>query len=126
MKANGNEFFAPEADGTAHSSAGRCVMKIIARLLVFSATLAGCADVRGMVSIEQASVGKPYDFVVHVRNIPEIGYNPEVKEDRRRMALGLLKRQCPLGRVFGEDKIVTEIWGITSSRPDYVVLVKCA
>ena len=124
MTAKGNEFFTPKADGNTHSSAGRCVMKI-ARLIVFSATLAGCADARGIVSIEQASVGKPYDFVVHVRNIPEIGYNPEVKQDRHRMALGLLKRQCPLGRVFGEDKIITEIWGITSSRPDYVVLIKC-
>jgi len=23
-------------------------------------------------------------------------------------------------------KIITEIWGITSNRPDYIVLVKCA
>jgi hypothetical protein len=69
---------------------------------------------------------KPYDFVVHVRNIPDIGYNPEGKEDRGRMALRLLKRQCPTGRVVGEDKIITEIWGITSSPPDYVVLVRSA
>ncbi len=80
---------------------------------------------RGAVRIEQASAGKPYDFVVHVRNIPEIGYNPEVKKDRRRMALGLIKTQCPAGRVVGEDKINTEILGITSSPPDYVVLVSC-
>jgi hypothetical protein len=69
---------------------------------------------------------KPNDFVVHVRNIPDIGCNPEVKEDRGRMALRLLKRQCPAGRVVGEDKIITEIWGITSSPPDYVVLVRPA
>lgn len=87
---------------------------------------ATCADMRGEVRIEQASAGKPYDFVAHVRNVPEIGYNPEVKEDRRRMALALLKKQCPAGRVLGEDKIITEIWGITSSRPDYVVLVRCS
>ncbi len=99
-------------------------MRVIAAI-IFLVTLAGWADMRGAVRIEQASAGKPYDFVVHVRNVPDIGYNPEVKEDRNRMALRLLKRQCPAGRVVGEDKIITEIWGITSSPPDYVVLVRC-
>ena len=112
--------------GNAQSSARQGAMKVIAGLVGFSAILGGCVEVRGAVRVEQASAGNPYDYVVHVRNIPEIGYNPEVREDRSRMALGLLRRQCPTGRVFGEDKINTEIWGITSSPPDYVVLVKCA
>jgi hypothetical protein len=96
--------------------------------IVFSATFAGWTDMRGAVRIERASAAKPYDFVVHVRNIPDIGYNPEVKEDRRRMALKLSKGYCQAGRVhvIGEAKISTEIWGITSSPPDYIVLVKCA
>jgi hypothetical protein len=105
---------------------GWAVIKVIPALMVLSATFAGCADMRGVIRIEHAAGEKPYDFVVHVRNIPEIGYNPEVKEDRSRMALQLLKGQCPAGRVVGEDKIITEIWGITSSPPDYVVLVRCA
>jgi hypothetical protein len=29
--------------------------------------LAGCADVRGTVRVEQATAGKLYDFVVHVK-----------------------------------------------------------
>jgi hypothetical protein len=94
-------------------------------MVVCLAALPGWTDTRGMVRIEQASLGNPYDFVVHVRNIPDIGYNPVVREDRQRMALGLLRKQCPAGRVIGEDKIKTEIWGLTSSPPDYVVLVKC-
>ena len=100
-------------------------MKIIAATL-FLALLAGCADMRGLVRVEQVSAGKSYDYVVHVQNILSIGYNPEVREDRNRMALRVLKRQCPAGRIFGEDKIITEIWGVTSSQPDYIVLVKCA
>ena len=100
-------------------------MKIIAALL-FLATLAACADMRGLVRIEQASTGKSYDYVVHVQNVLSIGYNPEVREDRNRMALRVLKGQCPAGRIFSEDKIITEIWGVTSSPPDYIVLVKCA
>ena len=100
-------------------------MKIIAALL-FLATLEGCADMRGLVRIEQASTGKSYDYVVHVQNTLSIGYNPEVREDRNRMALRVLKRQCPAGRISGEDKMITEIWGVTSSPPDRIVLVKCA
>jgi len=88
--------------------------------------LPGWTDIRGAVRIKQASVGQPYDFVVHVRNIPDIKYNPDVREDRHRMALNLVKWQCPAARVMGEDKIVTEIWRITSSPPDYIVLVGCA
>jgi hypothetical protein len=64
-------------------------MRVLAAI-VFLLTLAGWTDMRGVVWVQQASTGKPYHFVVHVRNIPEIGYNPEVKEDRYRMALKLL------------------------------------
>jgi hypothetical protein len=104
---------------------GASVPKVIAAIALLAA-LPGWTDTRGAVRIEQASARKPYDFVVHVRNIPEIKYNPEVKEDRHRMALNLLKKQCPAARIVGEDKIINEIWGITSSPPDYIVLVACA
>jgi hypothetical protein len=100
-------------------------MKVAAALVTFSAVLTGCADTRGTVRIEQASAGKPYDYVVHVKNIHEIGYNPEVSEDRKGMALALVKRYCGAPRVVGEQKIITEIYGITSSKPDYVVFVSC-
>jgi hypothetical protein len=100
-------------------------IKVFATALVASVVLAGWTDTRGAVRVEQAAAGKPYDFIVHVRNIPDIGYNPDVREDRTRMALRLLKGQCRAPRVVGDDKINTEIWGITSSLPDYVVLVSC-
>lgn len=94
--------------------------------LVFLAILPGWTDMRGAVRVEHSAAGQPYDFVVHVRSIPAIKYNPLVSQDRRRMALALVKQQCPLGRVVGEDKRITEIWGITSSPPDYIVLVSCS
>ena len=95
-------------------------------IIICLALLPGWTDMRGAVRVEQASPGQPYDFVVHVRSIPDIKYNPLVREDRRRMALALVKQQCSLGRVVGEDKRTTEIWGITSSPPDHIVLVSCA
>jgi hypothetical protein len=90
------------------------------------AILPGWTDTRGLVRVEAAAPGKPYDFVVHVRNIPAIKYNPLVARDRARMALDLVRGRCRAGLVVGEDTLNTEIYGITSSLPDYVVLVSCA
>ena len=101
------------------------MLKLIAAILVV-ALLAGWTDTRGTVRVDRASPEKPYDFVVHIRNIPGIKYNPFVREDRNRMALRLVGGECSHPRVVGEDKIITEIWGLTSSPPDYVVLVSCA
>ena len=104
-------------------------MKRIAGLAAFVAILAilaSCAEAHDVVRVEPASAGQPYDYVVHVLNTYDIAYNPEVRRDRNRMALRLLRGQCRAPRVVGDDKIITDIWGITSSRPDYVVLVKCA
>ena len=101
----------------------------MARLLTamfLLAVLTGWTDTRGLVRVEAATPDKPYDFVVHVRNIPDIKYNPRVAQDRNRMALDLVRGECRGGRVVGEDTVNTEIYGITSHLPDYVVLVRCA
>jgi hypothetical protein len=95
-------------------------------VLAISVLLIGCASRRGDVFIEQAAAGKPYDFVVHVKNVAEYRYNPQVSSDRAEMALHSVKRECPGGRVVGQQTINTEIYGITSSKPDYVVLVRCS
>ncbi|HLJ00572.1 MAG TPA: hypothetical protein VKT76_12720 [Bradyrhizobium sp.] len=89
------------------------------------ALFAGWTDPRQSVRVERASPDKAYDFAVHVANKPAIKYNPLVRADRHRMALDLVRSECPNGRIVGEDIINTEIWGITSSPPDYVVLVRC-
>ena len=94
--------------------------------IVLLALLPGWTDTRGIVRVDRASPEEPYDFVVHVRNIADIKYNPLVRADRNRMALDLVRGECPGARVVGEDRVITEIWGLTSSLPDYVVLVSCA
>jgi hypothetical protein len=90
------------------------------------ALLPGWTDTRGIVRLDRTSAEQPYDFAVHVRNIPDIKYNPLVGEDRRRMALALVRKACPRPRVVGEERIITEVWGLTSSPPDYVVLIACS
>jgi hypothetical protein len=99
---------------------GRFVPAILVIVL-----LSGWTDPRGRVWVARASPEKPYDFVVQVSNIPRIKYNPLVREDRHRMALDLVRRECPRARVVGDDIIATEIYGLTSSLPDYIVLVSC-
>jgi hypothetical protein len=101
----------------------------MARLLTAMALLAilpGWTDTRGMVRVDAAAPGAPYDFVVHFRNIPDVKYNPLVREDRNRMALHLVRGECHRARVVGEDIVNHEIYGITSELPDYIVLVSCA
>ena len=93
--------------------------------ILLLAVLPGWTDTRGLVRVEAASPDKPYDFVVHVRNIPDIKYNPLVRQDRHRMALELVRGECPYARIVGEDSLITELYGVTSSLPDYVVLVSC-
>jgi hypothetical protein len=87
--------------------------------------LAGCVQPRGLSYVEPARPGESYDFAVHVRNTPDIGYNPEVDEDRIRLARRIVRLHCASSQVVGEAKFNTEIWGITSSLPDYVVYLKC-
>jgi hypothetical protein len=104
---------------------GLAMARFCAAILLL-ALLPGWTDTRGIVRVDAASPDKPYDFVVHVRNIPDIKYNPLVRQDRHHMALNLVRGQCSYPRVVGEDIVTTEIYGLTSSLPDYVVLVSCA
>jgi hypothetical protein len=107
------------------SANGWFMIKTAVATLACSMALVGYASARDTVRIEPASSARPYDYVVYVQNTFSIGYNPLVREDRDRMALRALKGRCRTAKVVGEDKIVTEIWSITSSLPDYIVLVKC-
>ena len=95
-------------------------------VLAISVLLTGCAGTRGDVLIEQADAGKPYNFIVHVKSVAETGYDPEISSDRAEMALRSVKSQCPRGYVVRQETINTEIYGVTSSKPDYVVLVRCS
>jgi hypothetical protein len=105
---------------------GDFITKIALATIICAMTLMGSASASDVVRVEPAASGRPYNYIVHVQNTFSIGYNPLMREDRNRMALRALRGQCRAARIVGEDKITTEIWGITSSLPDYVVMVKCA
>jgi hypothetical protein len=104
----------------------------MAKLKPFLATsawavvLMGFANLAGSNIVEQAPVGSGYDFVVHVKNVPTYGYNPEVPTDTAALGLRLARQYCRGARVVGQRVVNHEIYGITSEKPDYLVFVRCA
>jgi hypothetical protein len=86
---------------------------------------AACAQPRNASRIEAAPPGQAYDYVVHVQNTYDYRYNPEVREDRILSAKQSVRQFCSKNQIVGERKFETEIFGLTTSKPDYVVYVKC-
>jgi hypothetical protein len=88
--------------------------------------LLGFSNLAGRNIVEQAPVGSGYDFVVHIKNVPTYSYNPEVHTDTAALGLRLARQYCRGARVVGQRVVNHEIYGITSEKPDYLVLVRCA
>lgn len=67
-----------------------------------------------------------YDFVVSIRNIKDIGYDPDDKPTRDRTALQALNSQCPGARIVGETVINTGTYALGNPSRTYAIQVKCA
>ncbi|MBV9559199.1 MAG: hypothetical protein JOY90_01860 [Bradyrhizobium sp.] len=80
---------------------------------------------RGTTTFEAAPPGELYDYIVHVQNTYDYRYNPEVRNDRILLAKQIVRPFCARNRIVGEAKVNTEIFGVMTGRPDYVVYVKC-
>jgi hypothetical protein len=97
------------------------LMFVSSLVLPWSAT----ALPRGTSTIEAAPPGRSYDYIVHVQNTYDYRYNPEVREDRVLLARQIVKPFCRKSQIVGEAKFETEIFGLTTGKPHYVVYVKC-
>jgi hypothetical protein len=86
----------------------------------------GFGNIAGSNVVEQAPAGSGYDFVVHVKNVPTYGYNPAVPSDAAALGLRLARQYCRGPQVVGQRVVNHEIYGITSEKPDYLVLVRCS
>jgi len=62
---------------------------------------------------------------MHVKNSAEIGYNLLRSQEIALAWRWRCEEVLPAPHVVGQEKIITEIYGITSSKPDYVVFVSC-
>ena len=98
------------------------------RLLVIATAAFPCSafgQPQGDSIIEAAPPGQPYDYVIHVQNTYDYGYNPQVRDDRFLLAKRIVRPFCNKARIIGDAKFKTEIFGLITGKPDYVVYVKC-
>jgi hypothetical protein len=99
---------------------------LIAAAIILTLQGFAAADTpHGGSTIEAASAGAGYDYVIHVQNTYDYKYNPEVRADRILLAKQIVRPFCSRNRIVGEDKINTEIFAIKPGKPDYIVYVKC-
>jgi hypothetical protein len=99
-----------------------------------AALLAGCAGTDtqlrmlerdNALRIEPVS-GKPYDYIVRLSNLVDVGYNPDNKETRDDTAMRAIKAQCPKGRIVGEEVIEKGTYVMGRPAREYLVQIKCA
>ena len=106
------------------------MMKRIVIFLVIGLLLAGCQmqmrmfEAAGEMRVEPSTLAGS-DYVVHMRNVIDINYNPDNKANREMWALGMLKTQCPAGRVVRTSVINTGTYGIGKPARTYSVYIKC-
>lgn len=107
-------------------------IKAVVSLLV-AAVLAGCAGTDSHLRIlEQGNAlqiepaqSKDFDYVVRIKNLLDIGYDPDNPETRRDTALRAMATQCPAARIVGEQ--VVEKGEYLAGRParEYFMQIRC-
>ncbi|MBY3260373.1 hypothetical protein HFO15_01660 [Rhizobium laguerreae] len=99
-------------------------MQAKALVLVLSVALAGCQTQSGDTVIAPVPVPGA-NHALQMSNTPDVGYNPDDKEDRERHALNYLKSRCPAGRVIKESAIETGTDDLGRPVRTYMLYVKC-
>ncbi|MDW9668068.1 MULTISPECIES: hypothetical protein [Sinorhizobium] len=102
-----------------------------AAILIAMLAMTGCQtqmrmlETTGDVRVEPSTAAGA-DYVVHLRNTLDFGYNPDDKTNRDRFALNYLKSQCPAGRIVRESVINTGTYGLGRPARIYSIYVKCS
>jgi hypothetical protein len=66
-----------------------------------------------------------YDYVVSIRNVKDIGFNPDDPATRNGVALSVLGDQCPRASIVGETVINTGAYLLGDPARTYAIQVKC-
>src|SRR6516225_7665046 len=103
----------------------KATLAMLAATALTLPSIASADTPHGGSTIEAASPGAGYDYVIHVQNTYDYKYNPEVRADRLLLARQIVRPFCSRNRIVGEDKVETEIFAIKPGKPDYIVYVKC-
>ncbi|MCP1550721.1 MULTISPECIES: hypothetical protein [Methylorubrum] len=124
------------ADGNLHGIGGttwEAEMKYAVAAIVCAAALAGCAGTQSQMRllenqnalrIEPTS-GPGYDYTVVVKNVKDVGYNPDNKADRDDIALRAIAAQCPNAAITKEEAIETGTYLLGNPSRDYFMRIRC-
>lgn len=101
--------------------------------IAFALALSGCAgtdshlrllEKDNAVRVEPASTPDA-TYVVSVRNVIDVGYDPDDKATRDDVALRMVRAQCPGGQVVGETMIATGEYLLGRQARTYAIKVRC-
>jgi hypothetical protein len=73
----------------------------------------------------EPSQSKDFDYVVRMKNLVDIGYNPDNPDTRRETALHEMQAQCPGARIVGEQVIEKGTYAIGRPAREYFIQIKC-
>jgi hypothetical protein len=102
-------------------------------IVALCAALVGCAGTdthprmlenSNALQIEPSQV-KDFDYVVRMKNLVDIGYDPDNSETRKETALRAMQAQCPGARIVGEQTIEKGTYPIGRPAREYFIQIKC-
>lgn len=97
-------------------------------LLAALLSLAGCQtrllEQEGNIRVEPSNQAGS-DYVVHLQNLVDFGFNPDDPANRHKWALDYIKGQCPNGRVVGDRSIDTGSFATGRRARTYFVYIAC-
>src|ERR1700742_3682071 len=73
----------------------------------------------------EPSQTKDYDYVVRVKNVVDVGYNPDNPDTRNETALHAIQAQCPSANIVGEQVIEKGTYAIGRAAREYFIQIKC-
>jgi hypothetical protein len=108
-------------------------MKRVLLVVGAMALLAGCAGTQSQMRLLESSnalrveptSGPGYDYTVVVKNVKDIGYNPDIKADRESVALRAIRTQCPAGVIVKEEVVETGTYLLGNPSRDYFMRIRC-
>ncbi|WP_310619699.1 hypothetical protein [Flexibacterium corallicola] len=79
----------------------------------------------GTIRIDSHPEAINYDYVVSIRNIVDIGFNPSNKETREDVALKYVQQQCPSAFIVNEEVIEMGKYLTGRDARSYKIFIKC-
>lgn len=97
---------------------------VLASLLVLAGCQTRLLEQQGNIRVEPSTLAGS-DYVVHIQNLVDVGFNPDNPENRHMWALSYIKGQCPNGRVVSDRSVATGTFLTGKPARTYFVYIAC-